>query len=176
MAELIARTPCAGLLPRTAGRTEITEAEWTPLYLIAPFRGREEDVAQALGLGWPAPDRSTTDGARRAVWTGPGQALVSGDLPDLPHCAVTDQSDAFAVVRLAGPEAEAVLARLVPIDLRAAAFPPGASARTLLGHMTATVIREDGGAFTLMVFRSMAGTLVHELVRAAEGVETRRRA
>ena len=86
--------------------------------------------------------------------------------------AVTDQSDAWIVVRLEGAGAEDVLARLVPIDLRGRAFPQDSAARTLLGHMSVGIVRVPGG-FEIRAFRSMAGTLAHELGRAMRAVAAR---
>ena len=45
--------------------------------------------------------------------------------------------------------------------------------RTLLGHMTASITRVDATTYDLMVFRSMAQTLVHDLTRAMKGIAAR---
>ena len=87
--------------------------------------------------------------------------------------ALVDQSDAWAVVRLEGEGAEDVLARLVPVDLRLVSFPMGATARSKIGHMSGSVTRVGEDAFWLMVFRSMAETLVHDLKSAMEAVAAR---
>ena len=171
MVRLTERTACAGLLPVTVGTVALTEVAMGPVALVAPFRGQEAAVGAALGCGWPGPGE-VLDG--RVIWAGQGRALVCGAVPALAGlAAVTDQSDAAAVVRVEGTEAEAVLARLVPIDLRAAALPQGRTARTLVGHMTAQVTRAGPQAFDIMVLRSMAGTLVRELTEAAEAVAAR---
>ena len=163
MADLIARTPLADLLPVTIGAVTITEVVHDRLTLVAPFRGRA--VA-----GFPAPNRTT----ETSIWVGQGQALFIGDPPDLGDAAaLTDQSDAYAVARIEGAAVEEVLARLVPIDLRLPGFAVGHTARTLLGHMTASVTRRGEDAFEVMVMRSMAQTLVHDLTRAARGVALR---
>ncbi|MFZ3581164.1 sarcosine oxidase subunit gamma [Loktanella sp. DJP18] len=163
MAELIARTPLAGLLPVTIGTVTMTEVVPDRLTLIAPFRGQQ--VA-----GFPTPGRTTDT----MIWVGQGQALALGDAPDVGDvAAITDQTDAFATLRIAGAGVEDVLARLVPIDLRASAFAIGHTARTLLGHMIASVTRRGDDAFEVMVMRSMAQTLVHDLTRAAQGVALR---
>lgn len=163
MADLIARTPLAGLLPVTIGTVTITEVVHDRLTLIAPFRART--IA-----GFPAPNRTTDV----MIWVGQGQALAIGDPGDTGDAAaVTDQSDAYAIARIAGSGVEDVLARLVPVDLRLPGFAVGHTARTLLGHMTASVIRRDVAVFEVMVMRSMAATLVHDLTRAATGVDLR---
>ena len=43
---------------------------------------------------------------------------------------MTDQSDGWTVLALSGAAAVDVLARLVPVDLRLAAFPVGGALRT----------------------------------------------
>ena len=163
MADLIARTPLADLLPVTIGSVTMTEVVHDRLTLIAPFRGREVS-------GFPAPNCTT----ETMIWVGQGQALCFGAPPDLGDAAaLTDQSDAYAIARIEGDGVEDVLARLVPIDLRAPGFATGQTARTLLGHMTASVTRRGDRAFEVMVMRSMARTLVHDLSRAATGVALR---
>lgn len=180
MAELIARTPCAGLLPLKIGGVDLTEEDPGAMTSLEPFRGQEAALSDALkaahGMAWPAPNRATGKAGARAVWFGRGQALLIGPEPDTAlarHAALTDQSDAWAVMRLEGAQAEDVLARLVPVDLRAASFKRGHTARTELAHMMASVTRIGESAFQIMVFRSMAQTLVHDLKTAMEAVAAR---
>ena len=61
----------------------------------------------------------------------------------------------------------------MPADLRDRAYPVGATARTLLSHMTVTLSRLSGEAWELMALPSMAGTLVGELAHAMGGVAAR---
>jgi len=113
--------------------------------------------------------------AGRLMWAGHGMALlVDADAPDLTGlAAVTDQTDAWAIVQLQGAAVEDVLARLIPVDLRRDTFKVGHTARTMIGHMTGSVTRVGPDAFEVMVMRSMAGTLLHDLTRAAKGVAAR---
>lgn len=176
MARLIANTPCAGLLPKTIGTVTLHEVNMGQVTLVVPYKGQQKAVSDALktalGIAFPAPNRTTGSGPR-AVWCGMGQALVMGAAcPDLPAACV-DHSDAWAVVRIEGADAVTVLARLTPIDLRAAVFKRGHTARTLVGHMTASVTRMGTNAFEIMVMRSMAGTLVHDLEQAAQNIADR---
>jgi heterotetrameric sarcosine oxidase gamma subunit len=179
VANLIARNPCEGLLPVTIGSVTISEVLIDRMASVAPFRGKEAAVSEALktacGIAFPAPNRTTSKGAVRAVWAGQGRAnLIGCDLPDLSGlAAVTDQGDGVAAVKIEGDGAEAVLARLVPLDLRAASFKRGHTARSLVNHMTASITRLGPKSFEVMVMRSMAQTLVHELTEAAEGVAAR---
>lgn len=176
MVRLIPQTPCAGLLPRTIGTVMLTEVDAGQITLVAPFKGQQKAVSDALksaiGVGFPAPNRTLGNGPR-AVWCGKGQAFLMGaDCPDIP-AAYVDQSDAWAIVRIDGADAAAVLARLTPVDLRDSVFKRGHTARTLIGHMTGGITRLGVRSFEVMVMRSMAGTLVHDLTQAAENMAAR---
>lgn len=180
MVSLIELSPCAGLLPLSIGSVTLTEGAAEPMFLIAPFRGRADEVGKllesAFGLGFPPPGRWENSKGARILWAGRGRALLVGAPPPggvQGLAAVTDQSDASAVVRIEGRDAAAVLARLVPLDLREPAFGAGATARSLVNHMPAQITRIGDEAFEIMVFRSMAGTLAGELAEAARGVAAR---
>ena len=181
MARLIETTPCAGLLPMTIGTVGLSEVDLGPVFSVAPFKGQAKAVDAALkdviGAGFPKPGKQVTKEGVRVLWSGAGQALVIGARPEGLEelAAVTDQSDASATVRIDGADAEAVLARLVPIDLRRTVFPRNSTARTMLAHLTVSVTRVDADAFEIMTMRSMAGTLVDDLSEAAEGVAARAR-
>lgn len=176
MVKLIPQSPCMGLLPRSIGPWTLTEVVIDKATLIAPFKGQEKATSaalkSALGVGFPAVGRALgTD--PRVIWCGKGQALLIGaDCPVLPAACV-DHGDAWAVVSIEGAGVEGVLARLVPIDLRAATFKRGYTARTLLGHMTVSITRTGANVFEIMAMRSMAGTLVHDLTEAAKGLAAR---
>ena len=86
---------------------------------------------------------------------------------------LSDVSDGYAVLRAEGKDIEAVLARLVPIDLALSHFKRGHTARTLVRHMHAAVTRVSDIAFLIIVFRSMAQTLVHDLTRAMTSLDAR---
>ncbi|MDU8911221.1 sarcosine oxidase subunit gamma [Aestuariicoccus sp. MJ-SS9] len=180
MAELQALTPCAGLLPVTRGAVSLSEVDVGAITSVAPFRGREAALSAALeaahGMAFPAPNRATGRAGARAVWFGAGQAMLLGPAPEAAlaeHAALTDQSDGWAVVRIEGAGVEAVLARLVPVDLRGGVFRRGHTARTMLGHMNVSITRVGAEAFQIMAFRSMARTLVHDLTTAMAQVAAR---
>lgn len=180
MVRLVATDPFDGALPVTVGRVELTSGAVTGAVLIVPHRGAEAEVGAILqksrALPFPGPGETARAGAARILWAGPGRALLIGaDLPKgvTEHAAVTDQGDGIAALVIAGPGVEVVLARLVSIDLRSGTFPVGRTARTLVGHMTASVTRTGEDAFEIMVMRSMAGTLHHDLTEAARLVAAR---
>lgn len=177
MVNLIARTPCAGLLPFTVAGATLTEVLPEAITFVAPFAGQDKAVSEALksalGVGFPAPNRTSARAGARAVWIGPGQALILGPAITLAGAAIVDQSDAFACMALDGSAARDVLARLVPVDLRDGKFRRGHTARTLLNHMTCSLTRTGALRWEIMVFRSMAATAVHEVSEAMRGVAAR---
>ncbi|MBF9030219.1 sarcosine oxidase subunit gamma [Rhodobacterales bacterium HKCCE3408] len=180
MADLIATTPFAGLLPLTRGETTATEIVFDAITSVAPYSGREKAVSKALaartGAAFPEPNRTTGKADARAVWSGIGQAFVLGPrLEPIDGAAMTDQTDAWACLALEGPAARDVLARLTPLDLRPEVFEIGHAARTLLGHMACVLMRTDADRYGLMVFRSMASTCAHEIDTAMEGIAARAR-
>lgn len=63
--------------------------------------------------------------------------------------------------------------RLVPLDLRPAAFPVGRAVRAPLGHMSAILIREPSDSILVLTFRSMARTAWHEIEVAMHSVAAR---
>ena len=181
MAKLIAQPPLREGLPFGAGTTVLRAPGAGVITSLAPFDGAEAALSGALkaahGLAFPEPGRATGGDAARCVWTGRGQAMLMGPAPGAglaKHAALTDQSDAWALFRLEGRDAAAVLARLMPIDLRPAVFATGHSARTLLGHMACSVTRAEEAGFDIMVMRSMAQSALHELTAAMKSVAAQR--
>ena len=166
MPELIAKSALEGR-SLTVGGVTLAEADPGPITSIAVFPGQAKAVAKglkALGLTMPAPNSFVEKRGARIVWTGRDQAFLLGaEPPEMEGAAVTDQSDGWAVLALSGVAAVDVLARLVPVDLRLAAFPVGSAVRSGLNHMNAVILRTGDYAFEVMVFRSMARTAWHEL-------------
>jgi sarcosine oxidase subunit gamma len=160
-------------LPLVHGVTRMSTIGPRRVTAISPYPGQSEAVAAVSG-GFPAPGE-VRGGALRLVWAGHAMALAFGE--GLPEglgqvAAVVDQSDGWAGVTLEGEGAQAVLARLVAIDLRA--LPAPASARGLLGHLPLLLIKESATRFEIWSYRSMAGSLVHELEAAMRNVAARR--
>lgn len=181
MVELVALSACTGLLPLSVGGITLSEVVPDAMTSLAPFKGQDKAASTALkaahGMALPAPNRATGKAEARAIWLSRGQIMLVGPRPDAglaKYAALTDQTDAWAVVRLEGTGVEDVLARLIPVDARASVFKRGHTARTDLKHMMASVTRIGDRAFQVMVFRSMAETLVHDLKSAMEGVASRR--
>lgn len=180
MGELAAKSPCDGLLPLSIGDCAVEELSPGALTALAPYRGEDKALAQVLkarhNLLMPQPGRATGKEGARAIWFGQRMILLIGPEPDeslAQYAAVTDQSDAWAVVRLQGAGARDVLARLTPVDLRETQFKRGHTARTDLRHMMASLTRIGPESYMIMVFRGFAETLVHDLRSAMQSVAAR---
>jgi len=180
VAELIAKNVCADVLPLDVGGISLTEVIEEKVTVIAPYKGQHKAVSDLLqqthGLVLPAVNRTSGKDSGRAIWFSQGQWVVLG--PELGPklakiAAVVDQSDAWAIVRLEGADAEDVLARLVPVNLRRSAFKRGHTLRSNLYHIMASITRIGNNTFQIMVFRSMAETLVHDLSVAMKSVAAR---
>ncbi|PLL11122.1 sarcosine oxidase subunit gamma [Tabrizicola sp. TH137] len=182
MPDLIAKSPLAGIAPLTRGGTTLAEGQAGAITSIAPYPGRTPQVGALLaplGLSFPEPNRVVSQGAARILWAGREMAfLIGAEAPAAlaDHAAMTDQSDGWALLTLAGPMAEAALMRPVPLDLRLSAFPVGRTTRAPLNHMQAILTRTGAQEFEVMVFRSMARTAWAELAEALEVLEARAKA
>lgn len=180
MVDLVAQTPLDAMTERTIGTVTMTEVDLGVLTSIAPYKGQAKALADVFkaehGLAWPGPNRATGKAGARAIWFGRDMAMLAGPEPAAAlnaYAAMTLQSDAWTCVTLSGAGVEDVLARLVPVDVSAEVFKRGHSARTMIQHMNGSVTRIGADSFLLMVFRSMAGTLLHDLERAMESVAAR---
>lgn len=179
MDELAERAPFEGLLPIEIGGVRIVAEDLGRLTSVSPV-GDASVLSDALevghGMAWPKPGRATGKSGARCIWFGLREVLLVGPAPDADlarHAAVVDVSDGWAAVSVEGAPGVDVLARLVPIDLRPAVFKRGHTARTHVGHMPASVTRLGPERLLVLTFRSMAGTMAHELRRALEAVAAR---
>ena len=94
---------------------------------------------------------------------GPGQWFLLGEaLPEgLEGFAVSEQGHGRLRIALEGPDAAALLAKGTALDLDA--LEVGASAQTLIGPIGAHVTRTGARRFELIVLRSYAESLWHDL-------------
>lgn len=181
MVELRAEHPFDTLLPvRIGAATLSADQDLGHVTLLISKNGSNKALGAALkahyGLAWPAAGRSLgTDGAE-ILWYARNQALLIGPPPkdDLaPFAALIDQSDGLVRAQLQGPGVCDVLARLVPVDLRITAFPLGQTLRSLAFHIPVCLSRVSEETISILVTRSMAGSLVHDLINAMEAVHSR---
>ena len=143
-------------------------AECRPRSMVQ-LNGAPEPPALAEALGASdadvTPNRSFDAGAARYAWNGPGQWLAESDeqrpselIADLDNAlrehgtSTTDLSHARTVVRVSGPAATDLLAKLCPIDVEV--MRAGDSAVTLAGPFNVQVVKTGDEEFRLYVFRS----------------------
>jgi methylglutamate dehydrogenase subunit D len=120
-----------------------------------PRRASRGDVAIA-GIG-PGVWLATRDGA--------GNAFAQSLRSLLADCAsVSDQSDAYVILRLTGPKVRESLAKVIPIDIHPRSFQVSDIAETVCGYVGVTLWRlEDTAqgdpAFEIWAGRSFAVNL-----------------
>ena len=185
----IAYSPFAGL-PTAAGRGSgviATERDGLGIARIEARRGRTAEVVELLhgklGVAPPSAPRCVSLGEVAIGGIGPntwiaihpsgGNAFVESLQPLLCHCAsVSDQSDAYVILRLAGPKVRATLAKLVPIDVHPRSFQVGDVAQTICGYVGVTLWRLEDSvhgdpAFEIWAGRSLAASLHQAICHSA---------
>lgn len=179
MLNMVAKSPFEGLLPIACGSISLSEDIIEYVTLVASKKGNEKQLSDTLkvahGMALPAPNRITGRVEARCVWFGQ-QYLLMGPKPDQSLNKVarlTNVSDGYAVARLQGTESERVLARLVPINVSRNVFKRGQTARTLIQHMHGSLTRVSDTSFQIIVLRSMALNLVHDIERAMQSIAAR---
>ena len=88
--------------------------------------------------------------------------------------SISDQSDAYVVLRLTGPRVRETLAKLIPIDLHARVFAVGQVAETIAAHIGVLIWRLEDAAdgspvFELAVPRSLSVSFCHALSQSNGG-------
>lgn len=174
------------------GAPGVTLAEMRPgsLVQVAAFAGREAAVLETLvkttGCKLAAtPGAGALKEPRAAFSIAPGRWLVRDQAPGLDAAlaravgrddgAVVSLAHGRTVIRVAGPQAEWVLAKLFAVDFAAEAFPLSTGVSTAHHDVFAAIQRVGENAFDVYVFRSFARSFFETLARAAEevGVELR---
>ena len=179
MVDLYTTSAAATALPLKIGTVYVEEVE-TPLFLVAPFGKNLKQAAAVLvnqmGLEWPTAHVMKRTGVAYALWFDHAHIALMGVEPSarlLRYAAVTDVSDGWFIVDISGPEVRDVLARVTPLDMRIKSFKTGMTQRSMLMHMQASISCLGKSHFRVMVFRSMALTVVHDLAVAMESVAAR---
>lgn len=151
-----------------------------------------ERIHKLFGVELPGGPRRVPEGPAAFTGVGPGVWLVTREgeaVDDFAEslarevgdiAAVSDQSDALAVLRISGPRVRAALCKLLPVDLHPRAFSIGDAAVTTAAHIGVTLWRlqddpADSSVFELAVPRSMAESFWEALSAAAAefGIEVR---
>lgn len=135
-----------------------------PLVVSVSARpGRAEQVAGTLA------------GQAGLRFSGPAEWLVVAERQDAgligslgerlgDDALVVDQSGGRVVLRLSGPAARAILAKLTPLDLHPDVFSTGQSANCFFAHVGANLSRLEGDVFEIVLMRSFALFAFQELL------------
>ena len=179
----LSRLQAAGRHGASEGAAGLSMAELTGFELVQVMarRGRWAAVgdacAGAVGKAPPAaPQAARAEGAV-LIWSGPDQFLVlapRGEAIERTRAAfagsasLSEQSDGRALIRISGPRARDMLAKVSPLDLHPAVFPVGAAAATSIDHTPVNIWRGDGAdadpVFFLLVFATFAESLWRTLL------------
>jgi heterotetrameric sarcosine oxidase gamma subunit len=140
-------------------------------------------IGELFGVELPQSSRRVSAGDVAFASVGPeawlatresgGNAFTASLQDEIGSLAsVSDQSDAYAVLRLTGPKVLETLAKMIPIDVHPRAFTPGDVASTVAAHIGITLWRladsSDGTPlFEVAVFRSLAVSFWHALCTSA---------
>jgi methylglutamate dehydrogenase subunit D len=175
----VARGAWAGVLApgrygRPGGEPGLRAAPREGLGLATIIGSREGAEALArrifdvLSIDAPATPRVSMSRDAALVWAGPAQWLLVAERRDLlpgivgglaGFAAVSDQSDARALIRLSGPRVREILAKGCSIDLHPRRFGPGDAAVTAIAHIGVQLWQiDDGPSYDLAVARSMAAS------------------
>ena len=184
---LASRSPLDGY-ERTIGTVTLAEIADLALVSAAVPRGGDAALAAALADGFgaarPATGASTLGDRHGARILGmqPDQLFILFAPPNRdravetvsaalgPVAYLTDQSDSWAMLRIAGADIRAALELICPLDLGEEAFPQGRVARTAMEHVSVIVLRDGVDGFLLMSPRSSARSFLHAVERSAETV------
>ena len=176
MVELTAKSPLEDRLPMAIGECEIREFIPESITSISPYKNLKNNnkaLEDILGYKYPAANRTHGKDGNRLIWMSHDTAFLIGPPPDKTlqkHAALVDQSDGWILLRLTGADSENVLARLTPVDLRAAVFKRGHTARSLIKHVNVSITRMGANGFDLLVMRSFARSLADDVIEAMKTV------
>lgn len=138
-------------------------------------------LQEAYGFDLPPPGRRSDSDRLAVLWNGPDTWLAMAPSEDGRRdlareltiklgrsAALTEVSDAKALLRISGERARAVLARGLPIDLHSTAFVPGQVAISHAAHVSVAIWMIDTQpTFELAVPRSYAASFERWLIAAA---------
>ncbi|MFV2052204.1 sarcosine oxidase subunit gamma [Aliiroseovarius sp. YM-037] len=124
---------------------------------------REISWADEKGIAWMSPDELLVivpyDDVNKSL--GAMEKTLKGK-----HALAANVSDARVAIRIAGPGAREVLAKVCPVDLSTENFGAGEIRRTRLAQVPAAFWMSGEDEFTLVAFRSVA-TYVFDVLSTA---------
>ncbi len=132
-------------------------------------RAVKSAATAAGGVRMPGVNGINLKGESGLCWMSPDELLVLCPYDEVAatlermqktlaktHALAVDVSDARAMLRVSGPAAREVLAKLCPVDLSPDAFRPAMMRRTRMAQVAAAFWMEDADSFRVVCFRSVA--------------------
>ncbi|MEM7250658.1 MAG: sarcosine oxidase subunit gamma family protein [Pseudomonadota bacterium] len=165
----------------------VSELNHRSLWSIAARLGDRDALATTFqshfGLSLPNVQAATLSGPLCVRWSAPQQWFLSvdaherGDRPSIAdvtttlsdYASVTEQSDGWMALSIAGDATLATLELLCPVDLSPRTFPIRKSIRTVVEHLGVQITRLPD-AFEILTPRSSGRSFVHALETAATSV------
>lgn len=135
--------------------------------------------ADAYGKAAPVKPEAVEAGDALLIWSGPDQFLVLSARDAGPAmekarssfagtASLSEQSDGRSLLRIAGPRARDMLAKVCSLDLHPDMFPVATAAATSIDHTAVNLWRgkddEGSAVFYLLVFSTFAESLWHTLL------------
>lgn len=159
---------------RIEARSQLGIASVTARKGVDPAR-----IGAVLGATPPTAPAATSGERPSLLGVGPGAwlAVEEDAQPDFADqlqqdlaglASVSDQSSAYAVLRLSGPGARTVLQRGASIDFHRDVFQAGSVAVTVIAHIGVVIWQvDDAPTYDVFVFRSFAESFRHWLDETA---------
>ena len=163
----------------------LSETRPASIVQVAAWAGRERAVIDAIrdATGLDVPDGAgggVTTRTKAAFGIAPGRFLVVDHAEgmeaelrsriDAATGSVTGLSHGRTAIRVDGPKAEWVLAKLFAVDFSLTALPVGSGVATVHHDVLAQIQRSGAMRFDLYVFRSFARSFWTTLCHVAEDV------
>ena len=139
-------------------------------------------INAATGCNLPRKNNSyVSAGERHVVWLGPNeflilceagkesdlQGIITSEIKNGQHAAITDVTDSLCAFRLSGPALIKVLAKGCALDLHQSQFKTGDAAQTLLSHAAVTLLAMSDESMTILCRTSFAAYLLDWMADAA---------
>ena len=172
-------SPILGGANITIAGNRIIERDDLAIVSVATPLGGDAALKRALKasyeLAMPSATSSTTSrNGMRAINTAPDQMLLvfTHTTPDAEHHIrtglkgtgyTTDQTDSLVAIEISGPDTMGAMERLCPLDLHPDNFGIDMAGRTVMEHMSVTIICLASAHFLLLAASSSGKSFLHAI-------------
>jgi sarcosine oxidase subunit gamma len=175
--KLVSAPPLAGYEQDFGSVTLSSPADLAIVNIALPLGG-EDKATKAIKTGYgcdvPEPGKSvlTQKGETRLVRLSPDQvfAIFTHPTPDAEDAVakvtktsayLTDQTDVWSGLSIAGPDSRRALERICPLNLHPDVFAIDDAARTVMEYLGVLIIRTGEDSYLLLSASSSAGSFLH---------------